>query len=144
MPEAALLPALTLQPLVENAICHGIETCREGGTIHLQGRLDHDMIILCLCNPRCGDAGPGHGLAMSNTRQRLALSFGAKARLQELRHLAPGSLVVLSLLKPIDGVHGVALNQLPECFRKGLRFPEGIHAGDLPVDHEDRPHLGTH
>lgn len=82
VPEAALLPALTLQPLVENAICHGIETCREGGTIHLQGRLDHDMIILCLCNPRCGDAGPGHGLAMSNTRQRLALSFGAKARLE--------------------------------------------------------------
>lgn len=81
VPGEALLPALTLQPLVENAICHGIETCRDGGTIRLQGRLDHNMITLCLRNPRCGEAGPGHGLAMSNTRQRLALSFGAKARL---------------------------------------------------------------
>ena len=81
LPEQALLPALTLQPLLENAIYHGIETRPEGGTIRLQGRVDKGLIELSLRNPRDGKSRHGHGLAIDNTRQRLALSFGAQGRL---------------------------------------------------------------
>ena len=81
VPDNALLPALTLQPLLENAIYHGIEPCPGGGTIRVEGRLDRGTIALTLCNPQCASPSVGHGLALANTRQRLALSFGHHGRL---------------------------------------------------------------
>ena len=81
VPGDALLPALTLQPLLENAVYHGIEPCPGGGTIRVEGRLDRGTIALTLYNPRCASPSVGHGLALANTRQRLALSFGHRGRL---------------------------------------------------------------
>ena len=105
LPGQALLPALTLQPLLENAIYHGIETRPEGGTIRLQGRMDKGLIELSLHNPCDGKPRHGHGLAIDNTRQRLALSFGAQGRL-ELRQTPTSfqvTLVFPFLMRGPDG-----------------------------------------
>jgi two-component system sensor histidine kinase AlgZ len=106
LPQQALLPALTLQPLLENAIYHGIETLPEGGTIRVDGHLRKGLIELRLCNPCGSESRRGHGLAIENTRQRLALSFGPNACL-ETRQSATHFEVTLRfpcLTHPPDGI----------------------------------------
>ena len=73
------MPALTLQPLVENAVYHGIETLPEGGVIKIAARRDADRIIIDISNP-VARAGPdarssGNQLALVNIEQRLQLMF---------------------------------------------------------------------
>ena len=80
VPGASLIPALSLQPLFENAIYHGIETCPAGGTIHLRGAHDGGLITLTIRNPCGAPSQKRHGLATANIRQRWALCFGERAR----------------------------------------------------------------
>jgi two-component system sensor histidine kinase AlgZ len=106
LPQQALLPALTLQPLLENAIYLGIETLPKGGTIRLDGHLHKGLIELRLRNPCGSKPRHRHGLAIENTRQRLALSFGPKACL-ETRQSATHFEVTLRfprLACPPDGI----------------------------------------
>jgi two-component system sensor histidine kinase AlgZ len=87
LPLHAMVPALTLQPLLENAIGHGIETLPEGGEVTIAGTTADDMLLLTVRNPLPLDslhsAGTGRsgglGLALDNIRERLALQFGARA-----------------------------------------------------------------
>jgi len=85
IPEDASLPPLTLQPLLENAIYHGIEQLGEGGTIHCRGYLDGPTIHLNVINPfktkPDDNKRPGLSMAMDNIHQRLQAHFGDKARL---------------------------------------------------------------
>jgi two-component system sensor histidine kinase AlgZ len=72
------LPPLVLQPLVENAIRHGLQRLPEGGTLTL--RIDRQPHTLCftLANPCPGDDGllqHGQHIAQDNIRQRLALAY---------------------------------------------------------------------
>ena len=71
------LPPLVLQPLVENAIRHGLQRLPEGGTLTL--RIDRQPAALCftLVNPCLQDDAPQHGqhIAQDNIRQRLALAY---------------------------------------------------------------------
>jgi two-component system sensor histidine kinase AlgZ len=85
LPRGARMPGLTLQPLLENAIYHGIEPATEPGQIAVRGRVAGDRIEIEVSNPlpRDGD-GPrrgGHRLALDNIRERLALAYGDRAGL---------------------------------------------------------------
>ncbi len=71
IPKTALLPPLCLQPLLENAIYHGIQGLIEGGEIHIQGRLEAGMIHLEIDNPKSTQEHRGIGIAQDNLRRRL-------------------------------------------------------------------------
>jgi two-component system, LytTR family, sensor histidine kinase AlgZ len=82
-PPEALLPALVLQPLLENAVCHGIEPQPQGGRISVDIFARDAQLNVVVRNP-CLDGTPtrpGNRMALSNIRERLALHFDAEARL---------------------------------------------------------------
>ncbi|HTQ35790.1 MAG TPA: sensor histidine kinase [Steroidobacteraceae bacterium] len=85
LPPHILVPALTLQPLLENAIGHGVENLPEGGEVTIQGTLADGLLLLAVRNPLPLDSpatagtGRGLGLALDNIRERLALLYGARA-----------------------------------------------------------------
>ncbi|MFN0101770.1 MAG: sensor histidine kinase [Bryobacteraceae bacterium] len=86
-----LLPGLTLQPLVENAVRHGIAKRRDGGLIKVGLERDESAWVLSVANqvevseglpPLTAERAfrPGHSL--TNTRDRLALAFHGRATLE--------------------------------------------------------------
>src|SRR5262245_12856345 len=77
------VPPLVLQPLIENAIGHGIASMVEGGTIRLNIARQGDRVSITVENPRAPDAVPRKrgGVGLENVRKRLALVFGGGARL---------------------------------------------------------------
>lgn len=83
LPMRALVPGLTVQPLLENAIGHGIEQLPEGGEVVVEGHVEDDLIALQVRNPMPFDtstpARGGHGIALGNIRERLTLMYGARA-----------------------------------------------------------------
>ena len=85
IPRDVSMPPLTLQPLLENAIYHGIERLPEGGTIRVDGRCQQDRVEIAISNP-VPDAGAGvqhegNRIAQENIRQRLQIAFGGRAEL---------------------------------------------------------------
>ena len=84
MPSDALIPPLIIQPLVENAIYHGIEPCREPGEIHINIYRSGDAVHVVIRNPYPGKVSShaGNKLAMDNIRERLALHFDLDATLK--------------------------------------------------------------
>lgn len=85
VPEEALLPPLMLQPLVENAVYHGIEPCAGGGTLTLKGDVEDGMLILQVGNPLpSGGAShrEGNRVAVQNIRDRLEAHYGQRASLE--------------------------------------------------------------
>ncbi len=92
--EAALVPFLLLQPLVENAIRHGIEPREERGSVAITARRQDNRLEL-----RVRDDGPGlpkkegkpQGIGLANTRSRLQHLYGANSTF-ELRDLIEGGL----------------------------------------------------
>jgi two-component system, LytTR family, sensor histidine kinase AlgZ len=85
IPRSALVPALTLQPLLENAIYHGIEPRFAGGTIKIDMWTEGETLNVLISNPlpevRKPSQGRGNKIAQENTRQRLTTQFGAAASL---------------------------------------------------------------
>jgi two-component system, LytTR family, sensor histidine kinase AlgZ len=85
LPMRARVPSLTVQPLLENAIGHGIETRTEGGTVVVAGHVDGSDVVLTVRNPLPPEdaavpARAGHGLALANIRERLELLYGMQGR----------------------------------------------------------------
>lgn len=89
LPMRALVPSLTVQPLLENAIGHGIETLPGGGEVVVHGDVDGDLIVLSVRNPlpldNPGSVRQGHGLALANIRERLTLMYGPRAEVVATR-----------------------------------------------------------
>jgi len=83
MPGDALVPQLLLQPLVENAIFHGIEPGTEPGTVRIHIARDKDQVRVLLTNPYHPDHQhrAGNRMALANIRERLALHFDVEASL---------------------------------------------------------------
>lgn len=83
MPADALVPPLLLQPLLENAVYHGIEPAENGGEISINIFRRERRLYIYLGNPyrRDGSHHAGNRMALANIRERLALHFDAEARL---------------------------------------------------------------
>ena len=83
LPRDALVPPLVLQPLLENAVYHGIEPRSEPGTISIHVYALRDELHAVLRNPyrEANDHHAGNRMALANIRERLALHFDAEARL---------------------------------------------------------------
>jgi len=74
-----LVPQLILQPLVENAIVHGIACCREGGWIHIIARKKEHCLEIQIINSMCGEQPGGMGVGMQNIRSRLKHLYADEA-----------------------------------------------------------------
>ena len=85
VPNDALVPALLLQPLLENAIYHGIESQTKGGCIEIRGRLTNKQIEFTLTNslPDKNSKQRQHGnqLAQENVRERLTALYAHRGKL---------------------------------------------------------------
>jgi two-component system sensor histidine kinase AlgZ len=93
------VPPLLLQPLVENALKHGIAHLVDGGTVSLQAKRRRDTLYLVVENPCDPDRppAPGTALGLENVRRRLAATWGERAL--------------------------VAVERRPDRFRVELRIP---------------------
>ncbi|MEX0605091.1 MAG: sensor histidine kinase [Marinobacter sp.] len=79
------IPPLTLQPLVENAIYHGVQPRQEGGTVRIEGYRKGDYVYLMVQNPRPGPSEQNHQgnrMALDNIQARLRALFGEPAVLK--------------------------------------------------------------
>jgi len=83
LPKGASVLPLTLQPLLENAVAHGIQPRADGGEIRVYGCGEKDNIVITISNPLAPDphSSRGHGMALANIRERLELAFGPVASL---------------------------------------------------------------
>ena len=99
---ACVVPPLLLQPLIENAVTHGIANLLEGGTITLVAERQGEELLIAVENPRDPDAPArtGAGIGLSNVRRRLKALHSDRSSLRllpqptsfrvELRLPAPG------------------------------------------------------
>ncbi len=83
LPQDALIPPLALQPLLENAVYHGIEPSEVPGTISIKVYVAHDRLHAVLRNPyrATGNHHVGNKMALANIRERLQLHFDVAAEL---------------------------------------------------------------
>lgn len=89
VPRSALIPSLTLQPLLENAVYHGIEPSFAGGTVDIQLWSEGEDLKIMISNPvpevtNQAQHRKGNKIALSNVRERLTRHFGGRATLQNL------------------------------------------------------------
>lgn len=80
-----VVPPLLLQPLVENAVKHGIAHLLDGGTIRIEARLDAGRLLISLsnpCDPDRSGKGAGPGVGLSNVRRRVAAAHGDAGRVE--------------------------------------------------------------
>ena len=83
LPRDFALPPLLLQPLVENAVYHGIQPRADGGTLSLRGRRIAGGIEIMVENPLPPDPPPRrNGVALANVRARIEYHFGTRAELR--------------------------------------------------------------
>jgi len=91
IPDKAMLPVLTLQPLLENAIYHGVEKIPAGGEIQVMGQRQGDWLNIVITNPCLPpDAvgqSQGNKMAVKNIDERLRIAFGKPAGLKVLREI---------------------------------------------------------
>lgn len=94
-------PALLLQPLVENAIHHGIQRLPEGGTLTIRIERQPRALRVTVANPRPADGDatikPGQRIAQHNIRQRLQLAY--------------------NIPNPLE------ITETPECYQIGFAIP---------------------
>ncbi|KPQ28682.1 MAG: two-component system, LytT family, sensor histidine kinase AlgZ [Marinobacter excellens HL-55] len=94
------IPPLTLQPLVENAIYHGVQPRPEGGTVRVEATAKGHFVYLMVQNPKPESAGPqhqGNQIALINTQARLQALFGEPA---VLKHSQQNNIYTVTLRLP--------------------------------------------
>jgi sensor histidine kinase YesM len=106
-PELAELPvpALLLQPLVENSISHGLEPQVDGGSITVQARREGTQLVLEVSDTgiglgaasNSGNGTPGGtGFGLAQVRERLATEYGAQAALNFVASGAGGTRATIT------------------------------------------------
>jgi two-component system sensor histidine kinase AlgZ len=88
LPMRALVPGLLMQPLLENAIYHGIEPRPAGGIVTVSGTLDGEIIGLTVRNPlpEAGEAAhTGNRVALDNIRERMDLIYPGRSSVEANR-----------------------------------------------------------
>lgn len=88
LPDTITVPALLLQPLVENAVVHGVEPVRAGGRISVHVARSGPMLVIHISNPLPSQTPPPapeqhNRMALENIRQRLTAHYGTAAKLIE-------------------------------------------------------------
>ena len=102
-----MVPAMLLQPLVENSIKHGLSSKVEGGSIHLRSRLSADLLIIEVEDDGVGISAShsverenglvGTGIGMANVAERLKVLYGDTALMTIDSHEGKGTLVRLRM-----------------------------------------------
>ncbi|HKE94301.1 MAG TPA: histidine kinase [Povalibacter sp.] len=86
LPPRAAVPGLIVQPLLENAVYHGIEMLPAGGTVTIKGRVVDRLVEIEVRNPIPLQNGyserEGNRMALENIRQRLELAWPGRARIE--------------------------------------------------------------
>ena len=84
VPRTAIVPSLMIQPLLENAIYHGVEPRPEGGTIGVNGEFANGLVTIVVRNPMPDSAVPreGNRVALANIRERLTLVYDERATIK--------------------------------------------------------------
>lgn len=115
------LPRLTLQPLVENAVLHGVSRLRARGMLHVIARREGEFLVIDVENPVPPSDAPtraGTGTAIVNIAQRIKLIYGDRAKL----------------------ILGEDSDEFGPLFRARLRLPYVLHSGaemTAPIVQED-------
>ena len=99
------MPPFVLQPLVENALRHGLAQRTELGRVEIGARRDGDVLILSVrddgagidANGIDGDAGHREGVGLANTRERLATLYGGRAELRLAAMPTGGTMATVRL-----------------------------------------------
>ena len=107
-----VVPAMLLQPLIENSIKHGLEPRIAGGTVTLRSRIVGDRLLLeveddgvgvemgrSVVAPTSGLVREGFGIGMSNVRERMQVLFGGEAHVE--MQSRPGRGTKVTLLMPL-------------------------------------------
>ncbi|MEZ5315859.1 MAG: histidine kinase [Vicinamibacterales bacterium] len=116
------VPPLILQPLVENAVRHGIATRLDGGVVRIEARLAGDRAVCVVTNPRDPDtARRGTGFGLDIVRRRLRGSFGEAAALA---------------VEPSDEAYRATITMPVEAAADRRAAGEGPAATGRPDDHE--------
>jgi signal transduction histidine kinase len=98
----ASVPPMLLQPLVENAIRHGVEPKMEGGEVSVQAGAEEGRLVVTVSDTGLGWAAAGAGgggVGLANVRERLAAAYGREASLQVAD--VPGGGVSVALRLPL-------------------------------------------
>lgn len=98
--EQQAIPPLTLQPLVENAIYHGVQPRPEGGTVRIEVTAKGQFVYLMVQNPRPETnerQHQGNQIALANTQARLQALFGEPA---VLKHSQQNNIYTVTLRLP--------------------------------------------
>src|SRR5438105_11832663 len=89
MAGAARVPPLVLQPLVENAVKHGVEPSDEGAQVKVTTQRRGDTVVIKVTNTvPSGQGLPGHGVAQANVRERLRLLHDVQCQFQAVLRTA--------------------------------------------------------
>lgn len=96
------VPPLLLQPLVENAVYHGVQPLPEGGCVRIAAAREGAFLRIDIDNPVPAHSAPrtGHGIAQDNVRQRLRYAYSGRASLEVRGH---DGYYGVTLRLPLDG-----------------------------------------
>ena len=101
------IPPMLLQPIVENAIKHGLEPSVEGGEVAIIGRCEGEHLVITVADtgigfskkPQPNQRADGGGVGMENVRQRLLSTYGAAATMQLEAQTPRGAKIILTIPK---------------------------------------------
>lgn len=100
------VPSLILQPIVENAVRHGISAVSRAGRVDVTARRDGSRLTIAVRDDGPGvsarSAHPGSGTGLRNTRERIAQLYGDAGRLHITEAEGGGTLVTLELPASVD------------------------------------------
>ena len=98
--EEALVPSLILQPLVENALKHGVSSSRGGGKLALAARRDGEHLVVSITDDGAGpsEQNSESGIGLANVRERLRQMYGDRGRFS--LHTAAGGGTVAEIRVP--------------------------------------------
>ena len=96
------LPPLLLQPLVENAVTHGLDVKIEGGRVGIEARRDGTDVIIRITDTGAGFGNHtgGSGVGLRNVRERLTGLYGTRARLDLIENAGGGITAELCMPGP--------------------------------------------
>lgn len=93
------VPPLLIQPLVENAVKHGLEPAKEGGEISVRAEREGAAVRISVCDTGEGVSvnSSGGGIGLENIRKRLELAYGGRGRLSFEENSPKGIRVVIEV-----------------------------------------------